>query len=360
LDRRHIEWEDDWVPTRREAEFGDFELDTLVIKDALVSILNPHFRPFNLSIFHASMRNFRKHWMFYDTLCADTIIGSFDDCLFSVHKPQTKDLAVQKQMEKEWSRLSNLKIYGLPVDHFNTGISGPLSWITKGTVDLDLHFLVPRKATEGDFLDKILEEVDDLRGFHRESVAGPTSESGKINADIISLKDIRHYGLKNALRMRSAPNIETRLPEKNASEPSEVDREDSNIVILAKLGLRDLKASVPLIPTELSYMSNALIRPIVGYMNSNKTFIPLMLKAKVDIKNFDGSWDIYDSGLADIMSEEAGRAMSELVNDGKEASKRLKQIGLWSVAEISNAIINLFEHAKGDRGKAVYSGFDDY
>ena len=53
----------------------------------------------------------------------------------------------------------------------------------------------------------------------------------------------------------------------------------------------------------------------------------------MDIENFNGAWDIYAAGLADILSEELGRALTEHINDEKEQSKYLKQIGLWSVAE---------------------------
>ena len=108
LDRRHIVWKDDWVPVRRYPQFGDFELDSLVIKDALVNVLNPGFRPFNFSIFQATIDTFRQNWMLFDLLSARSIVGTFDDCLFSVHKPQIIDLSVQRDLEKNWSRLVSL------------------------------------------------------------------------------------------------------------------------------------------------------------------------------------------------------------------------------------------------------------
>jgi hypothetical protein len=63
--------------------------------------------------------------------------------------------------------------------------------------------------------------------------------------------------------------------------------------------------------------------------------------------------------LADILSEEVGRAIMNLVNDEKEQSKRLKQIGLWSIAQVSQKILNVVEHARGDRGWSTYSGLDN-
>jgi mitochondrial distribution and morphology protein 31 len=104
-DRSHIRWADDWIPTRRKPEDGDFELESLYIIDALVSIKNPGFRPFNVSLFHCKIGTFRKQWMLFDFLCANSIMGSIDDCLFSVHKPQIKDLNQQKELKENWSRM---------------------------------------------------------------------------------------------------------------------------------------------------------------------------------------------------------------------------------------------------------------
>lgn len=50
----------------------------------------------------------------------------------------------------------------------------------------------------------------------------------------------------------------------------------------------------------------------------------------------------------------------KLVNDDQEQTRRLRQIGLWSVAELSQKILTLVEHARGDRGWANYSGLDAF
>lgn len=75
---------------RHPAQQGDFELESLQIEDLLITIYQPgQFRPYTASIFRADMQRLRKQWLFYDFLSADSIVGQFDNCLFSVHKPQS-------------------------------------------------------------------------------------------------------------------------------------------------------------------------------------------------------------------------------------------------------------------------------
>jgi hypothetical protein len=54
-----------------------------------------------------------------------------------------------------------------------------------------------------------------------------------------------------------------------------------------------------------------------------------------------------------------GRAIMDIMNDDKEAAKRLRQIGLWTVSELSKKILGVVEHSRGDRGWANYSGLDN-
>lgn len=209
-------------------------------------------------------------------------MGTIDDCLFSVHKPQTKDLSIQKELQKNWSKLSNMKLYGLPIKHLNNGVEGPFGWIKSGTVDLDLHFLVPHTFHDDDLFDKILDEVDGIREIAMDKLESVISIPSSAKS-MITLKDMRTYGLKYALKkkkMELSSNTDLDLlksePDINNVNP------DSGIVILGKVNLKDLKASVPLVNESLTYIDNALIRPVVGYMNSNRTSIKLSLSAKMD------------------------------------------------------------------------------
>ncbi|KAJ1332557.1 hypothetical protein BSLG_008859 [Batrachochytrium salamandrivorans] len=69
----------------------------------------------------------------------------------------------------------------------------------------------------------------------------------------------------------------------------------------------------------------------------------------MDVNNFNGAWDIYAAGLVDVLSEETGRALSRLVQDERERTRRLRHIGIWSLQECSRAIISLLEYIRGTR-----------
>lgn len=274
-DRAHLTWPEDYVPTRRIPQFGDFELSSFIVEDMLITVKNANFRPFTISIFQAILPLFRKQWMLYDTLTADSIVGTYDECLFSVHKPQTKDLRAKQELNSNWSKLSNLKLYGLPMEHFQSGvgISGPLKWIQDGKIDLDLNFLVPHTSYDDDLLDKILDEVDGLRAIAVNKVKSVLTPNANTKPDGFSLKDMRHYGLRKK-EDKSVSVTENPLLEVHP---------EANIVMIWSLKIKDIKASVPIGEESLSYMSNALIRPVVGYLNGNHTLIPLSLTAQMDV-----------------------------------------------------------------------------
>lgn len=64
------------------------------------------FRPYTASIFRADIRTFRKQWLFYDFLCAENVVGQFDNCLFSLHKPQSIGRTTEQDLKDgKWSRM---------------------------------------------------------------------------------------------------------------------------------------------------------------------------------------------------------------------------------------------------------------
>ena len=92
-DRRSVWW--DLSKPLEPADFrhvtlpGDFELESMNIEDALITVYQPGGqRPYNVSIFNAAVGPFRKQWLFYDLMSAEAITGQFDNCLFSLHMPQ--------------------------------------------------------------------------------------------------------------------------------------------------------------------------------------------------------------------------------------------------------------------------------
>ncbi|KAH9083632.1 mitochondrial distribution and morphology proteins-domain-containing protein [Lactarius deliciosus] len=53
-----------------------------------------------------------------------------------------------------------------------------------------------------------------------------------------------------------------------------------------------MKAAVPIWTSELSYSSIALIRPVVAFMNANRTLAPVRCRVIKGLENFDGSWTV--------------------------------------------------------------------
>jgi distribution and morphology protein 31 len=104
VDRRHITWDPDWVPTRRRPLIGDFEMDRFIVEDLLLTVLNPNFRPYSVSVFYGELPLFRKQWLLYDMMCADSITGVIDNCLFSVHRPQNEHMVEEQILERKGLR----------------------------------------------------------------------------------------------------------------------------------------------------------------------------------------------------------------------------------------------------------------
>ena len=49
--------------------------------------------------------------------------------------------------------------------------------------------------------------------------------------------------------------------------------------VSVQMAFRNLNASVPLSDPEVSYLNNALVRPIVAYLNTNYVSIPIQYQA---------------------------------------------------------------------------------
>lgn len=110
-DRRFVHWDPDHpldpASFRRPAQPGDFELESLQLEDVLITVYQPgNFRPFTASIFRADIRTFRKQWLFYDFLSAENVVGQYDNCLFSLHKPQSIGRTTEQDLKDgKWARM---------------------------------------------------------------------------------------------------------------------------------------------------------------------------------------------------------------------------------------------------------------
>lgn len=275
VDRRHVYWpEEDLDPKsyRHEHTPGDFEIDSFKMHDLLVTIYQPdNFRPFSVSIFSCDLPQLRKQWLFYDFLSANMMSGSYDNSLFTIHARQSHGFTgIRQDSEAEedgkpspWKKHNRIRVDGLNVDHLNRGVQGPFSWIHEGTVDIVADIMLPAENDES--LAKVMVDFYDR--------------------------------LETTVTTNRYPE-----PLSSSSSP-ESETEDRRFLAMdLRVHLNNVRAVVPIFTRDLSYINNALIRPIVAYINSKRTFIPINCRLVKRVGDFDGSWTVFDSGLMDDLS----------------------------------------------------------
>lgn len=328
LDRTHIRQATEYVDPRtykNKHKTGDFELDSFKLEDLLVSIYQPReFRPFSVSIYSADLPQLRKHWLFYDLLSANHISGSFDESLFTIHPRQTHNLTGSQLSEglaedqTHWKKQSQIRIDGLNIDHLNRGVVGPFSWIHEGNVDIVADILLPADNDESiakvmaDFYERIEAEVSSKPAIELVNVAPPS--------DVIS-------------------NEPSSSPTPLDTTPVQPQNHDNRFVIMdLKIHLNSVHASVPLFTRDISYVNNALIRPIVAYINNKRQFIPVNCRVVKRAADFEGSWTIFDSGLMNDLNRNIYEAFASDVVDEQARMRRVKKVGLWSLSLVFQAL----------------------
>ena len=275
IDRTSVHYGSEYIDPRtykHEHNPGDFEIDSFKMQDLLVTVHQPGgFRPFTAAIFSCDLPKLRRQWLFYDFLSANTISGTIDESLFSLHPRQEHSFVAptysSDPKSSPWKKQSRLRIDGLNIDHLNRGVEGPFSWIHEGNVDIAADILIP--TDHNDSIVKIMSDFYD-----------------RMEATLSS----RHRG----------PEI---------TEETAMTEDDKRYVVMdLRVNLNDIRAAVPLFTHDLSYVNNALVRPIVGYMNNRNTFIPIHCRVVKRASEFDGSWTIFDSGLMEDLSAEVFHA----------------------------------------------------
>ncbi|RHZ62681.1 mitochondrial distribution and morphology protein [Aspergillus thermomutatus] len=314
VDRRSVHWSDDHLDPksyRHEHHPGDFEIDSFKMSDVLVTVYQPgDFRPFSVSIFSCDLPQLRKQWLLYDFMSANMMTGSFDNSLFTIHPRQSHSFAgaeMDNNIEADgkpspWKKHSRIRIDGLNIDHLSRGVQGPFSWIHEGTVDIIADIMFPAENDES------LAQV--MAGLY-----------DRLEATVIS----NQYHESDSRRQAGL-----------ADTPSSDDRRF--LVTDLRLQLNNVRAVVPLFTRDLSYINNALIRPIVAYINSRRTFIPIHCRLVKRLGDFDGSWTTFDSGLMDDLSAAVYDAFARDVVDEQARKRRFKKVGFWSLQLAAQAI----------------------
>ena len=325
VDRTHVHWTGEQIDPktyRHEHSPGDFEIDQFKVEDLLVTVHQPKsFRPFSVSIYNADLPRLRKQWLFYDMLSANSVTGEFDRSLFTIHPRQTHantgaSLGQNDGNEKDdpWKKQSRIRIDGLNIDHLNRGAEGPFSWIHEGNVDIVADIMIPADTDES-----VLKVMSDFYD--------------RMEAQVTSKKRVEQ--LADEPRAERSPTTNTEQPQPRNGQNA---KEKSYLVMDLRVHLNDVRAVVPLFTKDLSYVNNALVRPIVAYINSRRTFIPVNCRVVKEARDFDGSWTVFDSGLMDDLSAEVYDAFARDVMDEQARMRRFKKVGLWSLQLAVQAI----------------------
>ncbi|CCG22430.1 Mdm31 protein [Candida orthopsilosis Co 90-125] len=308
VDRTHVRWDpdDDATNYKNVYQPGDFEFEEFRMEDVLFELKQPNgFRPFDVSIYNCELSKLRKHWLFYDFLNAEVMSGSYDNSLFTVHKKQRlSDFSINDEGKEspssKWKRVTCLRVDSLNIDHLNRGLEGPFGWITNGKVDMVGEIMVPREDNNDIGVKEIVNMI-------AESIT----------------KEATRY--KNPEVQSKHPDMHTRLTHDDYTDISKY------FVLDLTIRLNNVRATVPFKAPELSYINYALIRPIVAYINSKNTFIEIHNRVVKNIKDFDGSWTVYDSLLMDDISEEVYDNFVDYVADEEARLIRVKRVGFWSL-----------------------------
>lgn len=311
-----------------------------------------------------------KFRLFYDILCADSIIGSFDTSIFSVHTPQTErsvleysdleakgsqpDLATyypfkklnpqgvlvggenrqfgimtdDAMKEQGYQRKSRLRIEGVSMDHIHRFGEGPQQWITSGTLDFCADIYIPdenRKSTSTSIPKAILELIK--------------------------------TSLPQSIILGTGTGKSMVLGEQSNDNKIDNDDEAEKFVMDIDVRFKNVKGIVPLKIPELSYMNSAMVRPVIAYINNNRTLVPIKGRIVMDLSLFNGAWTIQQSTLSNRLNESIAKGFVDLVTDHQERNRRLKQIGFWSFREMIRNIVILHDSLRGTaRGFWTYLG----
>ncbi|PHH78058.1 hypothetical protein CDD82_3239 [Ophiocordyceps australis] len=339
VDRTSVRWPlepMDPLSFRHPHQPGDFEIETFKLEDVLVTVHQPNgFRPFSVSIYSCELPQLRKRWLFYDFLSANHMSGSFDGSLFTIHPRQVHGIspnqghgaAASLGESDAWKKLSRLRMDGLKIDHLNRGVEGPFGWIYEGNVDIVADIMFPVDSDQGitKVMSDFYDQLEDAVMTNRARLLQNTAKTAPAM--------LRSGHLSEASEQ---PSTQEQAQE---AANAEAEAEDRRFLIMdLRIHLNDVKAAVPLFTRDMSYVNQALVRPIVAYINAKKTYIPISCRIVKRISNFDGSWTVFDCGLMNDASAETYEAFARDVENQQSRVRRFKKVGFWTLSLAVHAL----------------------
>lgn len=126
----------------------------------------------------------------------------------------------------------------------------------------------------------------------------------------------------------------------------ELARPSPTVVIDMDVRFKDIKAAVPLFTNGLSYKNHAFVRPIVAFMNANRTLIPIHARIVMDLSEFDGSMDLAQTGLMPIMYDKVYQALAAHVMSQNANIERYRNVSFWTLQLFADSSLTLLRHLR--------------
>ncbi|PRT55596.1 Mitochondrial distribution and morphology protein 31 [Wickerhamiella sorbophila] len=304
VDRRHLKWDPDWDPTKNVnvPKRGDFVVNSFKMEDVLVTVMQPNGGgQFDVGVYSCDLPRLRKQWLLYDFLNANNMSGSYDNSLFTLHPRQLAN-QFDATENNSYQRIQRLRIDNVDVRHLNRGVEGMFGWIESGTVDFLADLMLP-----------------------------------SADAPVMSLKEKVLDLLERwqaVFRRQKPSEIVTQIDEKLEAEQSQ-----KRVLIDLRVQFNNTRAQVPLYSADLNPFNNALMHPIIGYINSRDTYIPIHCRVVKKLSDFDGSWTVYDSRLMDDTSDSLYEAFALNVSDHEARNRRIRKVGFWSMQFLAQLVL---------------------
>lgn len=418
VDRRQVWWDPDieYIPSesRRLRMPGFFDLELLEIEDMLLTI-HPwqHFRPITMSVYSASLPRFRDRWLLYDMLNASSVVGMYDGSLFTIHRAHQQHATTGKHLhsvanrhsiavkdEQHTTTTTHIQVDNLNIDHINSGVEGPVGWITSGRLNVSALVAFPEDRLGTDparVIRRIVDNINDsidvvilpsvpdwsnpelspnplVRSlYHLDMLDSPLAKEMHDRLKRRAEREAQRRLDKQRQRTASwsqpldpTPDHQiggsrnpTRPTDSSNNAPTVISDDPTAVHVDLQVEFNNIRASVPLTTTpQLGHplLSSVLVRPIVAYMNAHRMSLPMRCQLRLQTTDFDGAWSFWDSGADTLITQGIGAAFTQLAQNERERSRRLKLVGWWSVGAVARQLVRLFEFIHSQRSFFYYMG----
>ncbi|CAI8508739.1 unnamed protein product [Pichia kudriavzevii] len=290
----------------------NYELSYLKIKHSQIRFNSEYFnKPLELVIFNCDLKKFRRKWMVYDFLNANSVFGSLGGSLFTLHKRQhrfahfqgmdthqhsddSNNVEIYKNQtvlknndynfnnndnddnndngntsEDLWKKMTRIRIDMLDLSYLNNDNS-KLNWINSGKAELIFDIMLPN------------EDDDD---------------------EIDKLKDDLNFEFSVDGFKKTCETVWRKLNDDDTNEPKPSIEKNKYVVIDLKINYFDLSARFPqTIPcssvTGKPYISSQQLQSLVTFINDEK--FGLSSKNMSRINNIDNEDDQDEDNLTTI------------------------------------------------------------